>query len=149
MKILFYSLITVLLFPAAGCSDHNSSVKPSPPVLTSFESRFGKEIRTQWEFTGQKIFMASFQLAGRPVNAFFEEKGKWLKTETELRSSELPAVIVKTVTGAFKGSSIHKSLQVDDPDNGITYRLSLKRGGKITEVGFTSGGVIISDPIVK
>ena len=40
--------------------------------------------------------------------AYFDENGRWIKTETELLSSELPSVMVKTVVGAYKGNSIFK-----------------------------------------
>jgi len=138
----------VSLFLAAGCS-RQKTIVPPPNVVAAFESRFGNDVIAKWELSADKVYVASFILSDHPVKSYFDENGKWNKTETELLSSELPTVIVRTVLHAYGGKSISKSLQVEELDKETIYRLSLKRGGSITEVEFTPGGVILGTPMMR
>jgi hypothetical protein len=147
MKVINHVLIFCLLL-VAGCG-RQKSVDPTPEALASFESRFGKDISARWELSADKLLVASFTNSGHPSEAYFSEDGKWIKSETEYISSELPSVIVQTVLGAYKGSSISKSLKIEETDKETIYRLSLKRGGNITEVELSSGGVILGTPMMR
>jgi hypothetical protein len=99
--------------------------------------------------SSDKINVASFTISGHPSKSYFDGDGMWIKTETELISSELPSVIVKTVLGAYKGSTISKSLKIDEIEKETIYRLSLKSGGNISEVELTPGGVILGTPMMR
>jgi hypothetical protein len=147
MKIISHLLILSLLL-VAGCV-RQKSVIPSPEVLASYETRFGKDVNANWELSSDKSFVANLTISGHPVKAYFEENGRWIKSETEYISSELPSVIVKTVLGAYKGYNISKSLKIDEIEKETVYRLSLKRGGNITEVDLTPGGVILGTPMLR
>ena len=147
MKISVSFLILSLLL-VAGCT-YQKSVKPSSRVFASFESKFGKDISAEWELSSDKLYVATFTTSGHPSKSYFDENGVWIKTETEFLSSELPSVILQTVLGAYKGSTISKSLKIDENEKETIYRLSLKRGGNITEVELTSGGVILGTPMMR
>ena len=147
MKITFHLLIFSLLL-VAGCSQKKSVIPPSS-VIASFESKFGKDISVVWEISSDKSCVGNFTFSGHPAKAYFNENGRWIKTETEFISSELPTVIVKTVLGAYMGSTISKSLRIDEFEKETIYRLSLKRGGNLTEVELTPGGVILGTPMMR
>jgi hypothetical protein len=147
MKITPHLLI-LSLFLVVACSQPKS-VDPPSKVIASFESKFGKDIIAKWELSTDKSFVANFKSLGHPVKAYFEENGRWIKSETEYLSSELPSVIVQTVLGAYRGSSISKSLRIDEIEKVTIYRLSLKRGGSITEVELSSDGVILGAPMMR
>jgi|WetSurMetagenome_2_1015567.scaffolds.fasta_scaffold115904_2 hypothetical protein len=149
MKVKGSAIVPVLLILIASCTGKNSSPKPAQAVLTSFETQYGKEQGVQWELSGDTISMASFKYDGHPVKAYFEKKGNWLKSETELSSSEIPEVVIKTVVNAYRGSSIYRTLQVDESGKGRTYRLSLKSGRQVSLVCFSSDGVIVADTITR
>jgi hypothetical protein len=147
MKISSYLLMLSLLLVAA-CA-RQKSVNPSPEVFASFETRFGKDVNTNWELSPDKSYVANLTISGHPIKAYFEANGRWVKSETEFISSELPSVIVKTVLGAYRGYTISKSLKIDEIEKETVYRLSLKRGGNITDVDLTPGGVILGTPMLR
>jgi len=147
MKITIHLLVISFLL-VAGCSQQKS-VNPSSKVIDSFELKFGKDVSATWELSSDKSYVANFAISGHPAKAYFDENARWIKTETEFISSELPSVIVKTVLGAYKGNTISKSLKIDEFEKETIYRLSLKRGGNITEVELTSGGVILGTPMMR
>jgi hypothetical protein len=147
MKIITHLLILGILL-VAGCS-RQKSFNPSSKIIASFESKFGKDIPAKWELSSDKIIVANFTISGHPSKSYFDGNGRWIKTETELISSELPSVIVKTVLGAYKGSTISKSLKIDEIEKETIYRLSLKSGANKTEVELTPGGVILGTPMLR
>jgi hypothetical protein len=147
MKINSYLLILSLLM-VAGCV-HQKSVNPSPKVLASFESKFGKDVSATWELSADKAYVATITTSGHPAKAYFNENGNWFKSETEYTASELPPVIVETVLGAYKGSSISKSLKIEEIEKETVYKLSLKVGNSISEVELTPGGVILGTPMLR
>jgi hypothetical protein len=144
MKSISHILLISLLL-VAGCKS-KSSLNPSPAAIASLESRFGKDASAIWELSADKSYIANMTVSGHPVKAYFTGNGSWIKTETELLSSQLPSVIVQTVLGAYKGYKISKSLLVDENEKESLYRLSLKKGGQITDVVLTTGGVILGTP---
>jgi len=101
----------------------------------------------RWESLGQDSIQASFLLDGHPTTAYFDGKGNWLRTETELLPSEVPAVIISTVTGAFHGRSIAKTLQIDESGKELIYRLYLKKGRQVSTVDLNTHGVILINTI--
>jgi len=115
---------------------------PAQSVLDSFGSHFGKETNARWEKTGQLNYQATFKQNGHAVTVSFDGRGKWLKTEKELLPSELPSVVISTIVGAYRGSSIHKAFQVDRENR--TYRIILKERRHLSTVELTADGVIIS-----
>jgi hypothetical protein len=146
MKIRIFVIFPVLLFLAVSCGEKKSSITPSQAVITSFETRFGKESGASWEFSGQISYEATFKRDHHAIKAYFDKNGNWLKTESELPSSELPSV-VKTIAGAYRGNSISKVLLVEKPDESTTYRLFLKDGRHLSTIDLTADGVILNNRI--
>jgi hypothetical protein len=123
----------------------NSSITPTPAVIASFEMKFGKDRDVRWKISDQSDYQAVFNQDQHPVVVYFNKNGNWLKTETELLSSELPAVILRTIVNAFKGNSIRKAYQVEKPDEGKTFRLILKSGRQLSTIDLTTDGVILNN----
>ena len=147
MKIIIFAVIPVLLVLAASCGEKRSSITPTPAVITSFKAHFGKEPKARWEISGQSSYEASFKQDHHAIKAYFDKNGNWLKTESELSSSELPSVVVKTIAGAFNGNSISKVLLIEKSGEATTYRLFLKSGRHLSTVDLTTDGVILNSRI--
>jgi hypothetical protein len=147
MKKVILSIIPVVLILAASCGEKKSSVMPTPSVITNFEAHFGKELKASWKISGQSNYEASFNKDHHDIKAYFDKSGNWLKTESELSSSELPSVLVRTIAGAYKGNSISRVLVVEKSGEETTYRLFLKSGRQLSTVDLTTDGVILNNRI--
>ena len=143
MKHIAYlsTVFSFLLF--FSCGDRKSRIDPPQAVMTNFETLFGKYADLRWESSGQEIFQASFIREGHSTTAYFDGQGNWMKTETELMPSEVPSVIISTVSGAFHGAGITKALQIAEPGKEEIFRLFLKRGGQVSTVDLNTSGVIM------
>ncbi len=133
----------IFLF-AFGCS-RQPEVQPPVAVANAFASRFSEAGKVQWDSTGNE-YRAAFNEAGHPVTAFFTPDGSWIKTETEMISSELPSVVVQTIVGAFPGNTVMKTARVDSAGNVTYYRLDIRRKNNASVVRLSTGGVILTTP---
>ena len=143
MKHLAYLLLTLSFVLLFSCSDRKSRIDPPQTILTNFETMFGKKTDIRWENPAQDIFQASFTRDGHPTSASFDGQGNWLKTETELLPSEVPAVIISTVAGAFHGRSITRALKIEESNKELIFRLFLKKGRQVSTVDLNTQGVIM------
>jgi len=146
-KVTWIMVMLAAILLTASCGGNRSRNETPQPVLSGFEASFGKVKKTQWELTIQHEYRASFIRDGHPSEAYFDPQGILLKTQTELLSSELPSVIVSTVNGAFRGSSIAKAFQIDEPGKDMIFRLHLKTGRKVSYVDLNADGVIMINTI--
>lgn len=136
--------VFLILLVASGCS-RQPVVQPPVTVAAAFAARFSGADQVQWDSAGNE-YRAAFNATGHPVTAFFTPDGNWLKTETEMQSSELPSVVVQTIAGAFRGNTVIKSARVDSAGNVTYYRLDIRRKGKTAVVRLSTGGVILTTP---
>jgi hypothetical protein len=133
-----------ILLLGFSCS-RQPDVKPPVAVASAFAARFSEADQVKWDSAGHG-YRAVFNAAGHPVTAFFAPDGNWLKTETEMITSELPSVVVQTIVAAFPGNTVMKTARVDSAGNVTYYRLDIRRKGKTTVLRLSSGGVILTTP---
>jgi hypothetical protein len=142
MKISDFAVMAAFVMLLPACGGKKSRVEPPQIIQSNFETRFGRNDDVIWKASGQDEFQASFTRDGHPTNASFDGQGNWLRTETELLPSEVPSVIISTVTGAFHGSGITKAIQIEASGKDMIYRLILKKGRQLSTVDLNTQGVI-------
>lgn len=141
-KFVVVFLVCTVIF---SCGGNSPVIKPPEAAQRSFVSRYGTDKEVLWKKTGENDYQAVFQSGEQPAVAYYDRNGNWLKTETELKSNELPLVIVETVKNAYRGSSISGAFLVEKNSGENTFLISLKRGNQLSEVELSSGGVILSN----
>jgi len=114
-------------------------------VLSSCILKYGDIGNAVWTSVADTVYVAAFIYERHTVNAFFDQTGRWLKSETKLKSSEVPAAVVNTVTFVYPGRSISKACYVEKADEETTYMLTLKRGRNVEEVELSTLGAVIDN----
>lgn len=146
-KIIRITAPMALILLLLSCGGNRSGIEPPRPVLSAFEAGFEGIEKVKWELTGQQEYRAGFIRDHHPCGAYFDAGGTLLRTETEILSSELPSIVVSTVSGAFHGSSVAKVIRIDAPGKDRIFRLHLKTGRKISYVDLNEAGVIMVNTI--
>jgi len=86
-----------------------------------------------------KEWKAEFTLSGKATSASFDLAGKWLESETEIKSSELPAAVKASIEKQYAGAKMGETALIETPDfNG--YEITLKVKGKNIEIHATKDG---------
>jgi len=95
--------------------------------------------KVKWDMEEANEWEAEFKLNGKGTSASFYLAGKWLESETEIKSSELPAAVKAAIDKQFAGSKMGETALIETPDfNG--YEIALKVKGKNVEVHATKDG---------
>ncbi len=133
-----FSMILAAMFMAISFTACSQSKVPEA-VKTAFSKKYptvkkvdwGKEGKTQWE--------AEFKLNGTDVSANFDLQGNWKETETDMKVSNLPAVVVKTINDQFPGYQI-KDANLNETPQRVAYEIDIKKGKSKKEVTIDKKG---------
>ena len=102
--------------------------------------KWGKEEDNEWE--------AEFKMNGKEMSASYDNSGKWLETETEISSKDLPATISAAIKIEFSGYKTGEMSLVENPVlNG--YEIALKKGESSLEVIFDINGTVLKKTVLK
>src|SRR5689334_9737088 len=94
------SIIFMLLCTAASFC-YAQKVKPADvptPVKDAFAKLFPSVKNVAWSKENDSEFEAEFKNGGKELSANFDQTGKWIETETEIKKSELPAAVQATIS---------------------------------------------------
>ncbi|HEY8937074.1 MAG TPA: PepSY-like domain-containing protein [Cyclobacteriaceae bacterium] len=112
-------------------------------VKESFTKRFPKAKEVKWSKENETEFEAEFEIDEIEQSVNFDQTGKWLGTETEIKSSQLPAVVQATINKDFAGYKTEEIEKVETPDNGMFYEVELEKDELSYEVKISSDGKIL------
>jgi hypothetical protein len=137
MNILILSIISTLSF---SCSD--DMYTPDAAVKTTFKSMFPKAVFVDWEMEAGYV-NAEFTHDGARKDAWFETNGTWLMTETDIRSSKIPAAIKNALD-----KSEYAGWRIDDVDYlefanaEPLYVLDMEKGESEVDLYFAADGTL-------
>ena len=118
-------------------------------VKKTFAQKFANAKEVKWSKESSTEFEAAFDLAGHEQSASFDNSGKWMETETEIKKSDLPQAVQATITKEFAGYKIDEAEKVESPEKGSFYEVELKNGKVKYEVQLSADGKVIKKEEIK
>jgi len=113
-------------------------------VVTAFKTKFPTTTKTNWEKENTNEFEAEFKLNGEEVSANFDNTGKWLETETEIKTAALPAAVQATLNKDFAGYKIEEAAKIESAKDGNVFEAEIEKGEESYDVLFTPDGKVLS-----
>jgi hypothetical protein len=113
-------------------------------VLKNFMAKYPNANADKWEKEGD-IFNVEFILDGQEYEAEFDNTGRWLETEMEIKIGDLPETIQTVLETKYSGYEIGEAEYVETADYGITYDVVVEKGDKEIEIYFFSDGMILKE----
>ena len=113
------------------------------PMKTAFAKAFPKATGVKWSKESAAEFEAEFKVDGKEMASNFDQSGKWIVTETEIKSSELPAAVTASLGKELPGYKIDESEKVETADKGTYYEVVMKKGKSIMEVEISGDGKVM------
>lgn len=129
MMVLLLGAMTLV-----SCEKYEDG-RPAKSVLNKFESMYSGAKDVEWErdgFDWKVSFETGSGSARIDHEAWYDNDGRWLKTETDLRLSVVPKEIVDFLKASEEyGSAIIDSNDVEyvETPDGDYYRFELRIGG--------------------
>lgn len=141
-KILFAS--AAILFSATAIAQNLKSAEVPEAVRTAFSKKFPTAKNVKWSKENEAEFEAEFKNGTNEQSANFNANGLWLVTETEIKTSKLPATIHAAIKKEFEGFKLEEAEQVESAEKGSLYEVKLEKGETTVSVEFAPDGKIIS-----
>ncbi len=132
MKKIILSL-TVLFSTAIGFAQNTPDA-----VKAAFAKKFPGVTVKKWDAEDGK-YEANFTQSGKTMSATFSAAGAWEETETDIKTSELPAAITSYIKTNYKGKSIKEAAIISNPTTEKMYEAEV--GG--TDLLFDANGKFI------
>ncbi|CAN5625149.1 hypothetical protein BH11BAC2_BH11BAC2_22860 [soil metagenome] len=144
MKNLMLVVAFLMFLNITASAQKVSASKVPASVLTAFKTKFPTVSKVEWEIENTKEYEAGFKMNGVETSANFDESGKWLETETEIKISELPSAVQESLKNEFVGYKINEASKLMLVDKGNCYEAEVEKGEDTFDILFSPDGKVIS-----
>ncbi|MCG2612410.1 PepSY-like domain-containing protein [Flavobacterium sp. SM15] len=112
-------------------------------VMTSFKSKFPTVNNTTWEMENDFEYEADFTLNEVKHSALFHKSGKWLETEFEIKTTDLPKPVSSVISREFNGYKVLETEKIETAHDGTLYEVTIEKENKSFELLISSSGKIL------
>lgn len=148
MKKFIYTLsITVIAVVAIMCEKYDDGI-PAKSVRNEFKSMYADAKDVEWEREGGywKVSFETGSYADRiDHEAWYDEAGNWIMTETDMLISSVPQAIKDYLSAdpVYGGATIRDNdVEYWQKPDGNFYRFDLRYEGREVEVDVTEDGKV-------
>ena len=141
LPIWVLMLMVSIAITAKGQVYNKGLDRLSSEIRTAFEKKYASTSEENWVRVDNSILI-SFRSGDEYYDAFFDEKGKWLRTETAIRFEQLPKNVQDSLkTGEFSSWQKGSVLKVELPGAAENYRIYVySKDWNEMEVNFDKSG---------
>jgi hypothetical protein len=119
--------------------------KAPAQLRDAFKSKFPGVDKVEWKLKSDKTYEAEFRLNDADAAAKFDDKGKWMETETAIAQSALPKEVLATLSKDYKGYKIIETQTVERAgDEPILFEVHLENAEEVLKVQLEGTGTIVS-----
>lgn len=141
MKKVISAVGFLLCFTAINAQKLAQTAVPAPVVKT-FEGQFKNTTDVKWE-KKTNHYEVKFEINKIKQKARIDATGKLLRLDTDIKHTDLPAAVQKTISTQYAGYKI-KDPEKFDEGGKITYKVELKKeGAEDQKVHFSPDGTVI------
>lgn len=129
----------------SGDDGGSSGHTPNQAVTTAFATRYPAATDVSWELEGG-YSKAEFRLSGMEAEAWFDQQGTWMLTETEMTYAALPDRVKTGFTTSFySGWTVDEVSKLER--NGLTdlYLLEVEQGASDMTLFFDAEGLLVKE----
>lgn len=144
MKNVIILLLLAVSMSNTACAQKISADKVPGAVTSAFKAKFPTAAKTSWEMEKTNEYEAGFKLNGSEMSANFDNTGKWLETETEIKVSALPVAVSSALKKDFADYKINEASKIESVKNGKCFEAEIEKGEETFDVLFTPDGKMLS-----
>lgn len=144
MKSKLIPLLVVLL-ALVSCTEN---YKTTPIVEKSFSDKFPNAQEVEWEKENDKEWEAEFKVNARSYSANFDLDGNWIETEYEIKSSEVPKIVLDSLKTNFKKYTIEQ-IELSETSSGAVYEFEIESNDSKLEVIINLQGIILKKETIN
>ena len=134
-SIFIMSVLAISLF---GCAQN-----PPKNVADNFNKKFQNATKVKWDQEEKNEWEAEFKMNGDAMSASYDNSGKWLETEKELKKNQLPTAVQNAFNTQYAGYKLKEASAIEKPDF-KGYELGIEKGKEELEILVSADGTISS-----
>lgn len=141
-RILLFVFLFITGVVIAGCNQ-KKQYRPDTQIIKALDSKFPKANKVEWK-QKQEYYVAEFQNNGDETEVWFDNTGKWVMTETDVKYNALPAAI-----RADFEKSMYSNWKKDDIDkierDGMepVYIIEIEKDDHDTDLYYSENGMLV------
>lgn len=147
-KFIFSLLALCTLFLGTACDDDNDDNRYTPDavITKAFTEKYPDAQRISWE-NKHGYEVADFYLGNQDTEAWFDNQGKWILTETEIPLSILPSAIRDDIAAGPYAQWVVKNEvdKIERPDTPTLYIVEVEKGEQEMDLYYTENGALIKE----
>jgi len=143
MKNLVILIVLVMGFTLTA---NGQKVAPES-VKKAFAQKYATAKSVKWASEEANEWEAEFVIDGKEMSASYDNTGKWLESETEISSKEIPAAVSATLTKEFAGYKTGEMSLFESPEM-KGYEIALTKEKSTLEVVIDVTGKVLKNKTV-
>lgn len=143
-NIFLLVLLACGTFACFSCND-DDNYQPEDTVLKALEIKYPEASRIEWENkAGYKV--ADFQLNSYEAEAWFQNDGSWMLTETDIPFNNLSQAIKNSFeTGNYASWKIDDVDKLERPNVETVYVIEIESGNQEKDLHYSEDGTLIKE----
>lgn len=113
-------------------------------VTKACQEKFPNAESVEWEKEGN-IYEAEFMLDGKEYEAEYDAEGNWLATEWEIKISDLPDAVIKSIEKNYPDWEIEEAEEMESEAYGNIFEVEIEKDDIEKEVFIDKDGKILGE----
>lgn len=140
---IIMALLACCTLSFTSCDDDDNRFAPESVITKAFDTKYPDAKRVSWENKGGYA-KAEFILGSYEADAWFDEMGNWLMTETDIPASDLPKIVIEGLK-----LTEYANWRIDDVDKverfeaGCLFIVELEKGDIEVDLHFSENGILL------
>ena len=138
----FINIIIIFVFFGDLASAQKLKEDSVPSIVKqSFKEKFPSAKKTEWKLKTDKNYEAEFMQQGVEISVKFNPEGKWMETESGIKSTEAPPAVKNTIAKDFPGYKVIEWQKIESPaTTELIYEIHVKGNKEVVKLQYSANG---------
>lgn len=141
LSVLALAMCGMLAF--TSCDDDDNNYLPDQTITKAFDEKYPDAGKVEWETKGG-YEVAEFHVSGNETEAWFDNKGNWVMTKTEINFGLLPEAVRKSLKSSeyedWKSTDFDK---LERSNAATVYVIEVEQGEQEFDLYYTEDGILL------
>lgn len=126
-----------------SCDDDDNNYLPDQTITKAFDEKYPDAGKVEWETKGG-YEVAEFHVSGNETEAWFDNKGNWVMTKTEINFGLLPEAVRKSLnSGEYKDWKPTDFDKLERSNAATVYVIEVEQGEQEFDLYYTEDGILL------
>lgn len=142
-KLSVLTLALCGIFAFTSCDNDDNNYQPDQTITKAFDEKYPNAGKVEWETKGG-YEVADFHVSGNETEAWFDNKGNWVMTKTEINFGLLPEAVRKSLkAGEYKDWKSTDFDKLERSNAATVYVIEVEQGEQEFDLYYTEDGVLL------